>query len=195
MWCMKKFIYECGTCIYSPTDPRPWIQIDFLETKTLSGVISKGHPSKDEWVTSYQVFTSNDGKSFMPYSDIINGTTPKTFTGNTDNTTEIQRLFNRNIYGRFIRIYPLTWHKAASMVFEIVGCNPSEAMNMTTVVPINASGSTPTAKPNNQTTETPTAKTSPVTTETTLTTTPKFGETYPVPIPNFTRPPTGTVHW
>lgn len=176
---------------FSPTDPKPWIQIDFLEPKTLSGVITTGHPEKGEWVTSYQVFTSLDGKNFTPYSDIVNATTPKTFTGNTDNSTEVTRLFNRNIIGRFIRIYPVTWHDAASMVFEIVGCNPSEPMNMTTAAPQLVSGETPTMQPVSGVTQTPSAKPLKVTDQPGKQTTHKFGQTYPVPFPNFTPPPSG----
>lgn len=137
------------------------------------------------------MFTSFDGKSFTPYSDVVNGTTPKTFTGNTDNTTEIMRLFNRNIYGRYIRIYPVTWHVAASMVFEIVGCNPSEAVNMTTTAPGLGSNATPTRQPGTDLTRTPTAKPPVVTGEPGMKTTRGFGQTDAVPFPDFSAPPTG----
>ncbi|KAL4222951.1 Mucin-5B [Mactra antiquata] len=118
-----------------PTDPEPWIEIDFLEPKTLSGVLTKGHAYKAEWVTTFQIYTSLDGKNFTPYSHVINSTTPTTFNGNTDNTTEVKNLFNRNIIGRYFRIYPKTWHTAASLMFEVLGCNPSEPYGSTTQSP------------------------------------------------------------
>ncbi|XP_052248669.1 mucin-5AC-like isoform X9 [Dreissena polymorpha] len=167
------------------TDVKPWIQVDFLEPKTLSGVITLGSPYKEEWVTSYQVFTSMDGKTFVPYSDIENGTVPKTFEGNTDNTTEVTRLFNRNIVGRYIRIYPITWHVLPTLMFEILGCNPTEAVNMTTVAPGATGGLTPTATPPIGGTRTPTV--SPPAHS--ATPTPKFGETVAPPTQPFISPP------
>ncbi|WAR09835.1 CRAM-like protein [Mya arenaria] len=171
-----------------PTDPHPYVQIDFLEPKTLSGVLTQGSPYKSEWVTSYQVYTSLNGKTWTPYSDIVNATTPKTFKGNKDNTTAVTNLFNRNINGRFIRIYPTSFHTAATLMFEILGCNPSEAVNMTTTVsPSGVSTLTPTVSPpagsKNTPTITPPSQTG---TPTTL----GFGQTVPITTPTYVAPPT-----
>ncbi|WAR14241.1 HMCT-like protein [Mya arenaria] len=171
-----------------PTDLHPYVQVDFLEPKTLSGVLIQGSPYKSEWVTSYQVYTSLDGNTWTPYSDIVNAKIPTTFKGNKDNTGEVTNLFNRNIYGRFIRIYPISFHTAATLMFEILGCNPSEAVNMTTTVsPSGVSTLTPTVSPpagsKNTPTITPPSQTG---TPTTL----GFGQTVPITTPTYVAPPT-----
>lgn len=151
-----------------------------------------GNSYKSEWVTSYQVFTSLDGTNFTTYSHIINGKTPNTFSGNTDNTTEVTQLFNRNIIGRYMRIYPKTWHVAPSLMFEILGCNPSEPVGSTTAAPVLISGQTPTDHPDIGSNSTPSAVPPIVTGQPPQhKTTARFGEIIFPPMPNFSAPPRG----
>ena len=133
--------------------------MDFLEPKTISGIVTTGAGTTPEWVTSYQVFTSFDGVNFQPYTETPGGTVPVTFPGNTDQTNPVKNLFNRNIYGQYVRIYPQTSHGASSMTFEVLGCNPSEPKAVvTTVAPGLINGSIPTAHPGLVSGQTPTAQ-------------------------------------
>ncbi|WAQ93441.1 EDIL3-like protein [Mya arenaria] len=171
-----------------PTDPHPYVQVDFLEPKALSGVLIQGSPYKSEWVTSYQVYISLDGNTWTPYSDIVNAKIPTTFKGNNDNTGQVTNLFNRNIYGRFIRIYAISFHTAATMIFEVFGCNPSEAVNMTTTEsPSGVSTLTTTVSPpagsKNTPTITPPSRTGTPNTQ-------GFGQTVSFTTPTYVAPPT-----
>ena len=167
------------------SDKRPFIQVNFWEPKTISGVITTGNGRKPEWVTGYQVYTSFDGKTFSPYSDKINSAVPKNFSANTDQTTEVPNLFNRNIYGQYVRIYPTTYHGAVSMNFEILGCNPSVPLPgsnisvTTTESTVKHSSTTPGQGTGSQTTSKPT--------------TPKFGQTFAPPFPGFQAPSLGKI--
>lgn len=79
-------------------------------------------------------------------------------------------------------------------MFEILGCNPSEPIATTTVAPVLISGQTPTAQPPIGVNATPTAMPHAGTGEPGLTkTTPKFGQTIAVPMPNFAAPPRGKI--
>ena len=105
------------------------------------------------------MYTSFDGVDFQPYTETPGSKVPMTFPGNTDQTGTVKNLFNRNIYGQFVRIYPQTFHGANSMNFEVLGCNPSEPREViTTVAPGLVNGSTPTAHPGLVSGETPTAR-------------------------------------
>ena len=143
----------------SSNDTKPWIEVNFLEPKTISGIITTGNGLKPEWVTGYEVYTSFDGKEYSPYTETPGGTVPVLFPGNTDQTNTAKNLFNRNIYGQYVRIYPKTSHGANSMTFEVLGCNPTEPRELTTTVaPGLINGSIPTAQPGLISGQTPTAR-------------------------------------
>jgi hypothetical protein len=111
--------------LYSKTDAKPWIQVDFLKPKLLSGVVTQGAGKSQNWVKAYQIFTSLDGINFRPYSDKPGDTTPKTYTGNNDSVTPVRHLFNRNITAQFIRLYPVHSHTGTpALRWNVIGCNP-----------------------------------------------------------------------
>ncbi|KAK3611483.1 hypothetical protein CHS0354_039095 [Potamilus streckersoni] len=152
--------------IASSKDTRPWIQVDFLEVKTVSGIKTKGSQERPDWVKEYTVYTSINGIDFTPYSDKPGDDKPKVFTGNNDQTTVVSNSFNRNTFARYVRIYPTSIHGAVAMSFEVMGCNPSApnsaptpAPSVTpTAAPSMLSGQTPTPAPEIIDGETPTAK-------------------------------------
>lgn len=117
--------FPCTLFFCRNTDTKPWIQVNFLRPKLLSGVLTQGHPESQNWVKTYQIFTSIDGINFIPYNNQPGDTTPKTFTGNTDNGTPIRHLFNRNITAQFIRLYPVESNLgSAALRWNVIGCSP-----------------------------------------------------------------------
>ena len=52
-------------------DPSPWLQIDLLWTHTVTAVATQGYGSKDakEWVKTYVLLTSRDGKRWYTYRE------------------------------------------------------------------------------------------------------------------------------
>ncbi|KAL3831915.1 hypothetical protein ACJMK2_023609 [Sinanodonta woodiana] len=138
--------------IASSKDTRPWIQVDFLEVKTVSGIKTQGIQERSDWVKEYTVYTSINGVDFTPYSDKPGDDKPKVFTGNSDQITVVNHSFNRNIYARYVRIYPTSIHGAVGLRFEVMGCNPSAPVSTPTPAP----GVTPTAAPSMLSAQTPT---------------------------------------
>ncbi|XP_048245023.1 mucin-5AC-like isoform X2 [Haliotis rufescens] len=132
-----------GSWVPAPTDKTPWIQVDFLEPKTISGVITQGSGKDNGWVETYTVRYSFDGKTFTDYTG-TGGKPAKVFNGNSDSKTPVPVLFNRDIIARFVRIVPVTSHGVTSLRFNILGCNPSPANPL---IPTTAGPGTPTASP------------------------------------------------
>ena len=52
-------------------DPSPWLQVDLLRTHTVTAVATQGYGSKDakEWVKTYVLLTSRDGKRWYTYRE------------------------------------------------------------------------------------------------------------------------------
>lgn len=94
-------------------DTNQWIEVSSTEPITWTGVITQGrHIAYSQWVTSFTVVYSNDGKT---WSNVDNG---KTFTGNTDTDTKVTNMFATPVVARTLRIKPQTWHNFISMRFD-----------------------------------------------------------------------------
>ena len=130
--------------------------MNFLEPKTITGVMIQGHGSRPQWTKTFTVFTSTDGKTFTPYSDKKGDSNPKIFPGNKNNTQSETYLFNRKIVAQYVRIYPKQYTGAPAIRFNLLGCNPSAAVTtpaptlppgVTTVAPSVPAQGIPTPKP------------------------------------------------
>ncbi|XP_033117369.1 uncharacterized protein LOC117117232 isoform X1 [Anneissia japonica] len=95
-------------------DGNQWIQADIGALTEITGVITQGHYSYNEWVKSYEVLYSVDGSNFNTISTV--------FTGNTDRDTEITNMFPTPVNAQFIRIRPISWKTHISLRFEVLGC-------------------------------------------------------------------------
>ena len=88
------------------SDPKPWIQVDFLKSYAIGGVSTQGSFDSDNWVTRYQVYYSNDGQQFLPVPTVAHSDITQNFTGNMDRNTLVTHLFPV-VHARYIRIVPL----------------------------------------------------------------------------------------
>lgn len=51
-------------------DYKPWLQVDLLHVTTVKDVATQGRPQRSsQWVTSYKLQYSNDGKTFNDYKE------------------------------------------------------------------------------------------------------------------------------
>uniref|UniRef100_A0A2C9K961 F5/8 type C domain-containing protein n=1 Tax=Biomphalaria glabrata TaxID=6526 RepID=A0A2C9K961_BIOGL len=124
---------------------RHYIQVDFLEPKFLSGVVTQGEGQDNKWVTQYEVYMSVDGVNFVPYSERQDGLAT-VFKANTDTNTAVTNYFIRNSIARYIRIVPVSSYGGIAMRFNILGCNPTEEnKSITTLSPPFTPQPTPTA--------------------------------------------------
>ncbi|XP_067130718.1 hemocytin-like [Centruroides vittatus] len=101
------------------TDRFQYVQIDFLEPKNITGVITQGENGLSNWVTEYTVDYSNDGVSWQY---IVEDGKTKKFKGNFDSDTAVTNYFPRMIEARYIKIIPVSWNNWISMRIDILGC-------------------------------------------------------------------------
>ncbi|XP_028401252.1 coagulation factor V-like [Dendronephthya gigantea] len=106
----------------SGNDKNQWIQIDLSRDKDITAIATQGRKDADEWVKSYIVSYSTDGKEFQCYQD--DGVW-KLFEGNTDKNTVQKNDLSSPITARFIRIHPQSWFDHISMRIELYGLNGS----------------------------------------------------------------------
>lgn len=132
---------------------KQWIQVDFLQPKLISGILSQGLPNVDKWSNKFYLTTSLDGFSFKPYSEAIDGT-PKIFAGNTDRSSIVKHLLHKNIEARYVRLIVTEGGPdGIGMRFNLIGCFSP----VTTAQPSGQQTVTPTAVPGMGGTGTPTA--------------------------------------
>ncbi|XP_072042783.1 uncharacterized protein [Amphiura filiformis] len=104
------------------SDNYPWIQVDLFGTtnNAVSGVMTQGAPSYDEWITQYRV-QLGDQQCSLQY---ILGTDnkPKVFNANADRSTKVTNMFAATVRARYVRLCIVQWYKYTSMRLEILGC-------------------------------------------------------------------------
>lgn len=106
-----------------------YLQIAFATPIPLFGVIMRGSPIFDQYVTSFKILHSSEGIAFHYLVDET--THPQIFRGPIDSRTPVKSLFKIPIEAKVIRIYPLTWHGAIAIRAELLGCS-RERVNITT---------------------------------------------------------------
>ncbi|XP_078680109.1 uncharacterized protein LOC144915532 [Branchiostoma floridae x Branchiostoma belcheri] len=95
-----------------------YLQINFATERNVTGIQTQGF--EDGWVETFQIETANTG------SLVWNRPFATDFTGNTDNNTVVQNDFNLVIKTRFIKVVVETYHVAAKMRIEFLGCDNND---------------------------------------------------------------------
>ncbi|XP_043682227.1 hemocytin isoform X2 [Vespula pensylvanica] len=101
-------------------DKNQWLAIEFQHALPIYGIILKGSPIDDKFVTSYQILFSDDGHAFSYVMDNTNQ--PRIFRGPVDGIKTVEQKFYEPIEAKIIRINPLTWHNGIAIKAEILGC-------------------------------------------------------------------------
>ncbi|XP_071493269.1 lactadherin-like [Diadema antillarum] len=100
-----------------------WLQVQFRSNFLLSGIITQGRASYDQYVTSYKLSYSLDSMVWTEYKDPFTGSV-KVFPANYDRTTQVRHYFRRAMAARFIRIHPQTYYGHMSLRLELIGYGP-----------------------------------------------------------------------
>lgn len=113
-WCAKR------------NDENQWLQYDVGPPRQITGIVTRGHGGWEHrrhtaWVTSYTLSYSNDTLVWFSYRD-GNHLDPKVFGGNMNKDTERRHYLNHPFAARYIRIHPITWHRAIAMRAALLGC-------------------------------------------------------------------------
>ncbi|XP_076369994.1 hemocytin-like isoform X2 [Tachypleus tridentatus] len=116
------------------SDDKQYLQVDFMEPRNVTAVITQGRDGVPQWVTSFMTQYSNDGKTWNTIAD-VNGE-DKVFSGNFDSNTKVTNYFPSTIRTRYLRILPVNWKNWISMQLEVLGCfHPYPTTTITTPTP------------------------------------------------------------
>lgn len=97
-----------------------YLQIDLGRQEPIYGLVIRGSPLYDEYVTSFQVLYSPDGQIF--YYLLNRENRPEIFRGSIDSATPVRTIFEVPFEAQIIRINPQTWNNGISLRVEIIGC-------------------------------------------------------------------------
>ncbi|XP_050798803.1 SCO-spondin-like [Gopherus flavomarginatus] len=102
----------------------PYLQVDLLEPRNLTGVVVQGAGSSDAFVTSFLLQFSMDGLRWHAYREVSADAQPepKLFLGNADDSTPVVRTFQRMVRARHVRILPHDFHNGIFLRAELLGC-------------------------------------------------------------------------
>ncbi|KAG6921150.1 SCO-spondin-like, partial [Chelydra serpentina] len=102
----------------------PYLQVDLLEPRNLTGVVVQGAGSSDAYVTSFLLQFSTDGRRWHEYREVSADAQPepKLFLGNADDSTPVVRTFQRMVRARHVRILPHDFHHGIFLRAELLGC-------------------------------------------------------------------------
>ncbi|XP_061830622.1 retinoschisin 1a isoform X1 [Nerophis lumbriciformis] len=102
-------------------DNNQWLQVDLMEVKVVSGLLTQGRCDADEWVTKYSVqYRSDHTLNWIFYKDQTGNN--RVFYGNSDRSSSVQNLLRPPIVARYLRILPLGWHTRIALRMELLLC-------------------------------------------------------------------------
>ena len=90
-----------------------WVQIDLGKPTAVGGVVTQGRRNTNQWVTTFKVGTSTDGKKF----DLVNN--GALFSGNGDRSTKKENFFAKR-EARYVRIYPVGYYGWMSLRADVL---------------------------------------------------------------------------
>lgn len=111
------------------TNEDQFLQIDLGRQEPIYGIVVRGSPLYDEYVTSFKVLYSPDGQTF--YYVLNDENRPQIFRGSIDSATPVKTIFDTPFEAKLVRINPQTWNNGISLRVELIGCGEE----VTTIVP------------------------------------------------------------
>lgn len=110
-----------------------YLQIGFEKPVPIYAIILQGSPIFDQYVTSFKILHSHEGRAFHYLVDET--TKPQIFNGPIDSRTPVKSMFKIPIEAKVIRIYPLTWHGSIAIRAELLGCSPHKVVEEENTIP------------------------------------------------------------
>ena len=93
-----------------------WIYADLQTTHRIESVTTQGRPwiHVSQWVESYQVTYSQDGRKWTNLPDV--------YVGNLNRDDKKTNTLPDNFETRYIGLRPVTWHDHISLRWDVTGC-------------------------------------------------------------------------
>ncbi|XP_044534907.1 SCO-spondin-like [Gracilinanus agilis] len=116
----------------------PFLQIDLLRPRNLTGIIVQGAGSSDAYVTSFSLQFSVDGHHWHDYYETLPGilSPPKLFPGNWDDSAPAVRTFSRVVQAQHVRVLPHDFQHSIFMRVELLGCDPATQPTLPAMVAV-----------------------------------------------------------
>uniref|UniRef100_A0A6Q2X1C6 F5/8 type C domain-containing protein n=1 Tax=Esox lucius TaxID=8010 RepID=A0A6Q2X1C6_ESOLU len=110
-------------------NPHEWLQVDFLEVKRITGVVTQGAWSllTQMMVTEFSVTVSDNGHSWSSVLD-EGSNREEVFMGNNEPDEEMLNFFDPPLFARFIRIHPRGWVNDVALRLEFLGCETQQRL-------------------------------------------------------------------
>ncbi|KAH8249445.1 hypothetical protein KR032_009614, partial [Drosophila birchii] len=103
------------------SDQTQYLQVNFAKPLAIYGLLIAGDPHLDNYVTLLKLVYSLDGEG---YHELIGQDgEPQVLVGPTDSRLPRAHVFQRPIEAKSIRLYPLRWHTAIAIRFDLLLCN------------------------------------------------------------------------
>ncbi|XP_023263153.1 coagulation factor VIII-like [Seriola lalandi dorsalis] len=110
-------------------NPHEWLQVNLGKIRRITGVITQGARSllTQMMVTEFSVTVSHDGHS---WSSVLEDRSQREqiFTGNNDPEEEAVTLFDRPLFGQYLRIHPRGWINDIALRLEVLGCEAQQVL-------------------------------------------------------------------
>ncbi|KAG7281602.1 hypothetical protein CRUP_033712, partial [Coryphaenoides rupestris] len=109
------------------SDPRPYLQVDFLEPTWVSGVVTQGSQRMWGYLTKYRLAFALHASHFNNYTETgTPGSPAKVFEVRMVSQTPVTRWLGRLVRARYLRIIPLEFRHTFYLRAEILGCRGDE---------------------------------------------------------------------
>ncbi|XP_073720146.1 SCO-spondin isoform X2 [Misgurnus anguillicaudatus] len=119
-----------------PSDPHPFLQVDFLEPTWISGVVTQGSERMWGYLTKYRLAFALTDNHFTDFTETgERGSAPKIFEVRMVGRTPVTRWLERLVRARYLRIIPVEYRHTFYLRVEVLGCRgdelvtPSSAMS------------------------------------------------------------------
>eukprot|EP00808_Paulinella_micropora_P022495 g53486.t1 len=116
--CQSQIDSETAWCA-GAYDANQFMTIALGRSVHVSGLVTRGHAIKYQWVTKYKVKVSNDG---VTYNDVDNG---YVFTANTDRSSKVAISFAMPVPAKYVQIAPVEWHDGICIRAAVLEKMPS----------------------------------------------------------------------
>ncbi|XP_072169996.1 lactadherin-like [Diadema setosum] len=103
-----------------PTDQDKWLKIDLGKVFVVTGVVTQGRPTYNQWATSMHISMSLDDTEWAFAIDPISRGR-KVYPANYDRESHVTSLLPKPVRARYVRFHPITFLSHPSMRVEVLG--------------------------------------------------------------------------
>ncbi|XP_068726469.1 lactadherin-like [Montipora capricornis] len=108
-----------GAWVAKHRNTNQWLQVELAHPAKITGVATQGRYDAYQWVTTYAVSHSMDGKTFKAYLEYGRN---KLFSGNYNRYTIVKHDLTPPIRAKFVRFNPKGYRTYIAMRIELYGC-------------------------------------------------------------------------